>query len=135
VKFKNVEIADMEKAEKILLVVDDSRLSRMMIGAAVKEYNNGWAVLEASTADEAVIQCEKHNITAITLDMNMPGRNGLEVAPKLKELIPNVYIALLTANVQNSIKVEAANLGLTFISKPVTEEKVIGFLKTVENSF
>ncbi len=119
---------------KIILIVDDSRLSRMMISAIIKEYDTGWTILEAPSADDAVKQCEQHNVRAITLDMNMPGKSGLEIAPKLKELLPNTNIALLTANVQKSVKAEAESLGLSFISKPVTEEKILDYLKTVEES-
>ena len=119
---------------KIILVVDDSRLSRMMISAIIKEYDNQWTILEAPSADEAVKQCEQHTVTAITLDMNMPGKSGLEIAPKLKEMQPSAHIALLTANVQKSVKAEAESLGLSFISKPVTEDKVIRYIKAVEES-
>jgi CheY-like chemotaxis protein len=120
--------------EKIILVVDDSRLSRMMISAMIKEHDTQWTILEASSADEAVKQCEQHTVTAITLDMNMPGKSGLEIAPKLKEMQPSARIVLLTANVQKSVKTEAESLGLSFISKPVTEDKVVSYLKAVEES-
>jgi len=119
--------------EKKLLIVDDSRLSRMMIGAIVKEYGCDWSFVEAASADEALVQAKAHTINAVTLDMNMPGRSGLEIAPELKEIVGDIEIALVTANVQKSVKEQAENLGLSFISKPVTEEKIVSYLNRVDS--
>jgi len=118
---------------KTLLIVDDSRLSRMMIAAIVNEYGGDWSTVEAASADEALTQVKAHNITAVTLDMNMPGRSGLEVAPELKQIVGDIEIALVTANVQKSVKEQAENLGLSFISKPVTEEKIVAYLERVDS--
>jgi len=118
---------------KTLLIVDDSRLSRMMIAAIVNEYGGDWSTVEAASADEALVQAKAYTINAVTLDMNMPGRSGLEVAPELKQIVGDIEIALVTANVQKSVKEQAENLGLSFISKPVTEEKIVAYLERVDS--
>jgi CheY-like chemotaxis protein len=60
--------------------------------------------------------------------MNMPGEDGLAIAPKLQKNAPNAIIALLTANFAERVQDQARNQGLLFIAKPITEEKIISFL-------
>lgn len=115
-----------------VLIVDDSRVSRMMICAIVKEQYPEWEIIEAKSGDEALSKCENQdNISLMVLDYNMPGMDGLTLAAKLKEKFPVTPISLLTANVQKSIRDKAANLGVTFAPKPITEDKIIDILKLV----
>ena len=113
---------------KSVLIVDDSMVSRMMIKEIISTSHNDWQITEAKNADDAVLKSEGQQFDLITLDLNMPGRTGLEVAPELKALHPNARIALMTANIQTSIKQQADALGLEFVAKPVTEDSVLGFV-------
>ena len=89
-----------------------------------------WNVLEAANAPEALKLSlyENEKIDLITLDMNMPGIDGLTVAPQLQGNCSNAVIALLTGNVQGDIKTKAEKQGLVFIPKPITEDKIIEFI-------
>ena len=58
----------------------------------------------------------------------MPGRDGLTISPELQDLCPDAKIALLTANFQERVKDKALAQGLSFIPKPITEEKVVDYL-------
>jgi hypothetical protein len=42
-----------------LLIVDDSKLARMIAGKAILELEPGWIRLEASNADQAMGHCRK----------------------------------------------------------------------------
>lgn len=119
-------------AKQVMLVVDDSQVSRMMIKAIVNDAMPNWEVLEAANAEEAVQQAEKNatELDYISLDMNMPGVDGLSIVPQLKELCPEAQIALLTANIQDSVRDKATELGVQFIAKPITEDKIIPFISS-----
>ena len=108
---------------KTFLIVDDSRLSRAMISRFVSSYP-GWEVVEAADAEEASRVATGLTLTAATIDFNMPGIDGLELAAGLKEFHPKAQFVLLTANVQSAIRDRAAELGVGFLAKPVTEEKI-----------
>lgn len=118
----------MERSKR-LLVVDDSKLSRLMISSIVTEHDNSWDIILAASADEALNFSSKQEIDAITLDVNMPGRTGLEIIPELKENVPGAHIAVLSANVQKATTRAVTEYGLRFIPKPITEEKVVRFLR------
>jgi len=66
------------------------------------------------------------------VDFNMPGMNGLELGEKLRAQFPDAVIALLTANIQQEIQNKAENLGLDFIPKPPTEEKIRDYIASRE---
>jgi len=120
--------------EKSLLVVDDSRVSRMMIISFVKACDDSWKIFEAGNCDEAIEQAKGHDITAVSLDLNMPGRNGLEIVEELKEIHPKIKISLFTANIQKSVVSNAEELGISFIAKPVTEAKVVDLITGINAS-
>jgi len=114
--------------KKRVLLVDDSRVSRLMLKAIITSKYSDWEVMEAENADIALSLCLKGGFNFITLDMNMPGRDGLTVSPELQEACPDAKIALLTANFQERVKTKAEEQGLTFLPKPITEEKILSYL-------
>ena len=113
---------------KTILLVDDSRMSRMMIKAIVLDKNPDWQVIEASDGEAAIALTQDQAFDVATLDLNMPGMDGLQLAEKLMDTYPNSVYALLTANIQDVVKRRAQALGLRFIEKPITEEKIAKFL-------
>ncbi len=114
---------------KTILLVDDSRISRLMLKAIVQNKFADWTILEAENARVALEMAKEHMPDVITLDMNMPGRDGLTIAPELQACCPNSQIALLTGNVQERVKSQALDQGLTYIAKPITEDKILDYLQ------
>jgi len=112
-----------------LLVVDDSKMSRMMITSIVKEHDDNWDIIQAASADEALTCSLEGQFDAVTLDVNMPGKTGLEIIPELKENLPSAHIAVISANIQKATTTAVYEFGLRFIAKPITESKIKLFLK------
>jgi CheY-like chemotaxis protein len=121
-------VDNMAEQRKVLLV-DDSRISRMMLKAIINAHYPQWEIAEAEDGESALQLCEQTKFDFISLDMNMPGRDGLTISPELQDLCPDARIALLTANFQERVKDKAKAQGLSFIPKPITEEKVIEYLR------
>lgn len=109
---------------KRLLIVDDSRVSRMIIKGKVASLQPDWEVLEAASGDEAVQRALDLRPDFITMDVNMPGMSGFDAAERLQALLPQARIAMLTANIQESSRERAQTLGVKFIQKPVTEAAI-----------
>lgn len=106
---------------KTILIVDDSKVSRMMIKAIIKDHHPSWVMLEAGSADEAIEINKQHSIDYFSVDLNMPGRDGLELISIFKSTNTSGKYALLTANIQEQIKQNASDLGVNCINKPITE--------------
>ena len=118
-------------SDKIILIVDDSLISRMFMRKAVQGTFPQWNVLEASNGHDALSAVEGKQIDIALLDLNMPGGiNGLALAKSLKDVYTNIQIALVTANIQSAVREKASALGVEFIAKPITEDKIVDFLKT-----
>lgn len=113
---------------KKVLIVDDSMVSRMMIKEIIVSQYPDWECLQAANADKAVECCLNNQFDFITLDLNMPGRTGLEAAPEIIESQKNAKVALLTANIQAATKDKAITLGLSFVAKPINADAILAFL-------
>jgi CheY-like chemotaxis protein len=120
-----------------ILIVDDSKLARIVAGKAVTALHPDWDRVEAGNADEALELLANRRIDVALLDFNMPGKNGVELAAELRKLLPTLPIALITANIQNEVIDSAKAVGAAFVAKPVTQEGLQAFLaeaaKTLSN--
>jgi CheY-like chemotaxis protein len=111
-----------------VLIVDDSKLARIVLGKTIAALQPDWTRVEASNADEATAMFDAQPIDVAVLDYNMPGRDGLALAEELRGRFPALPIAVATANVQDEIIARARAANASFIAKPVTEEGLRGFL-------
>ncbi len=116
-----------------LLIVDDSRVSRMMIRTLVKAKRPEWVLSEAGTGDEAVAMAAAQTFTYCTMDINMPGMLGTDAAELLLRAHPTLRLALFSANIQESQKTRAAELGVKFVAKPVSDKSVTEALTFFES--
>lgn len=115
-----------------ILIVDDSRLSRMISRQYVLSLHKDWNIVEAATGEQAIEMAAEKRPYLILLDVNMPGMGGLAAAAILRQNHPDTHIVLLTANVQNSVQVQAEQMGLGFLSKPIKEAEIHAMLKALE---
>lgn len=116
--------------DKTILIVDDSKLARLIINGIFNACYPQWEVVEAEDVVDAMDKSKDRQFDAISLDVNMPGQDGLSFAPKLKEMYPDIPIALITANIQPKVQERAKELGLYFIPKPITKDKLVCFMQT-----
>jgi CheY-like chemotaxis protein len=107
-----------------VLVVDDSRVSRMMARQFILSAKPGWTVEEAATGEEALDKVKAACPLLILIDVNMPGIGGLAAAEQLRQICPTTHISLVTANVQNATRSRASELGIGFMEKPITEARI-----------
>jgi CheY-like chemotaxis protein len=118
---------------KTVLVVDDSRVSRMMARQFILSARPDWIIEDAATGEEAIEKAKTISPALILVDVNMPGIGGMAAAEQLRQLCPAAHISLVTANVQNATRNRAAELGIAFMEKPITEARIhalIGALAT-----
>lgn len=110
------------------LLVDDEPLARSRLSILLARRKDIQVVGEAGDAEEAVQAIEALNPDIVFLDIEMPGRNGLELARALRER-PDLGVIFVTAHYQ--FAVEAFEIdAIDYLLKPVEPERLdIALLK------
>jgi len=119
---------------KTILVVDDSRVSRLLSRQFILESHPDWTIVEAVTGEDAVDKLATVIPDMILLDVNMPGMGGIAAVAKIREISTTVPICLLTANVQEATREKAHSMGVQFAEKPITQARIDNILSTLENA-
>lgn len=111
-----------------VLIVDDSKLARIVAGKALAELQPEWQRVEASSAAQALEIVAAQPIDLCMIDFNMTEKNGLELAAELHAQRPEMPMAIITANIQDEVIARAREVGAAFVAKPVTAEGLQGFV-------
>ena len=111
-----------------VLIVDDSKLARMVMASAFRRIRPEWILVEAVNADEALAAVSGGTVDIALIDFNMPGIDGLELAARIRKTHPAMPVAVVSANVQTEIIGRARELNAGFVPKPLTDESLAAFL-------
>jgi two-component system, response regulator PdtaR len=108
-----------------VLVVEDEVLTRMAVGAALRDV--GLTALELHDADEALRVIDAGIVPdAILTDIRMPGSiDGLRLAIYLETMFPQMKVFVTSGHVLE----EEFKLPLTFIPKPFDPDQVARKIK------
>jgi CheY-like chemotaxis protein len=111
-----------------ILIVDDSKLARMVMTSALRRIRPDWAFVEATSAEDALNEISIGSVDVALVDFNMPGTDGLELLAKIRQLHPKMPVALVSANLQDEIIFRTRELNAAFVAKPLTDEALGAFL-------
>ncbi|HEX7715172.1 MAG TPA: response regulator [Bacillota bacterium] len=113
------------------LIVDDAALARTLLRKLL-EGNGFQEIVEASNGDEAVQLYQSSKPDLVTMDITMPGMDGVTAIKKIIEIDPLANIIVCSALGEKNIVLEAIQSGAKhFIVKPFDNEKVISIVKAV----
>jgi two-component system response regulator AtoC len=115
-----------------VLVIDDDPGVRDYLEALVSR--QGYQVYAAAGGEEALRSLDESRPDLVTLDVVLPGMDGLETLKELKQRLPDVPVIMLSGHGQARTIVEAMRLGATdFLRKPFeVEELELAFQKALE---
>ena len=115
-----------------MLVIDDDPGLRDYLEALAS--SRGYQVFTAATGEEAIESLERTRPDLITLDLVLPGMDGLETLRQIKERVADVPVVMLSGHGQARNIVEAMKLGASdFLRKPFeVEELEVAFQKALE---
>ena len=110
------------------LIVDDSKLARMVMASAFRRLRPDWELVEATSAQEALDKISIGSVDLALVDFNMPGTDGLELLAKIRQSHPTMPVALVSANLQDEIIARTRELNAAFVPKPLTDDALGAFL-------
>ncbi len=106
-----------------VLVVDDEKNYLVVLEDLLTD--EGYEVLTASSATEAVTIVESNPVDAILSDIKMPGMSGIELLEKATSIDPDLPVILMTAFAEVDQAVDAMKKGaLDHIQKPFDNSQV-----------
>jgi CheY-like chemotaxis protein len=111
-----------------VLIVDDSKLARIVAAKTLAALQPEWEKVEAGNAQEALNVLGERKIDVAMIDFNMPEKDGLELAGEIRAAHRAMPIAVITANIQDEVIARARQVNATFVSKPLTEDGLRGFI-------
>ena len=108
-----------------VLVVDDAAFMRKMVSDALA--SGGHEVVgEAGNGEEAIDRFQELKPEITTLDITMPGKDGLEALKEIVAMDPSARVVMCSALWQESKVLEAIKAGAKdFVVKPFEPARVL----------
>lgn len=117
----------MTDVTRKLLVVDDE--VPLLITLAANLELEGFEVMEAKCAEDALALVEQHAFDAVLSDIRMPGMSGVDLCRAIHQQRPELPVILMTAFTAEGVVRDAVNDGaLMVIPKPFAIEQVVRLL-------
>ena len=108
-----------------ILVVDDSKEVRDFLCHSVLN-TEGYKVISAQNGTLGLQMAIEHKPDLAILDINMPGKSGLQVMKELKQSDYDIPIIMITSYGSEEAILESLRLGAKdFLQKPFTVEEVL----------
>jgi two-component system, LytTR family, response regulator AlgR len=115
-----------------VLIVDDEELARLRLRGLVHDSVEPKArvVGEAANAAQALVWLAEHRCDLVLLDVQMPGRDGMQLAAELKRQAEPPAVVFVTAHAQHAL--HAFDLdAVDYLTKPVRRERLHAALQRV----
>jgi CheY-like chemotaxis protein len=112
--------ADPTSPGRVIAVVEDNAVNRKLARNVLR--SRGYAVVEATTGEEALAVLRRERVDLVLMDIQLPGMDGLEVTRRLKAdpATSSIPIVALTAHAQQSDADRARDAGCVgTITKPI----------------
>src|SRR5919199_4550334 len=116
-----------------ILVVDDHPLTREALSTLLRTH--GFDVVgEASDGAEAIEAAGRLRPDLILLDLSMPGMDGIQALPRLRDAAPECEVVVLTASGTEENLLAAIRAGAAgYLLKSEAPERIADFLRGVAN--
>ena len=102
-----------------MLIADDEPSMRLLVRATIE--SDQYEVLEAADGDEAWALINKHKPSVVLLDVQMPGRTGLEVLAMIRadaSLVATRVIMLTARALKSDVEVGLTAGADLYLTKP-----------------
>ncbi|MCP3677022.1 MAG: response regulator, partial [Deltaproteobacteria bacterium] len=110
----------------ILLVEDDEHVRCALQGILEEEYS----ITTAENYNEAVEALKGDDFNLLLTDLRLPGKSGLEVIRRAKDIRPEIISIILTGYGSIESAVEAVKEGVfDYLTKPVTSDILLTHVK------
>ena len=115
-----------------ILIADDHELIRHGLRGLLRDHFPEVRITEASTAKEAAAAALRGNWDLALVDINMPGRSGLELIRDLRQMHPALPLLAVSAHTEEDFALRALKLGAAgYVSKQSAADVLVAAVKKV----
>jgi len=108
-----------------ILIADDHAVVRRGLREIMADALPGAAFSEAGNGDEVLSHLGKSQIAMLVLDINMPGRSGMDVLRDVKHTYPRLPVIILSCQPEEQYAVRCLRAGAAaYISKESASEEL-----------
>ena len=116
----------------LILLADDHVVVRRGLRDMLANAFPGAQFVEASTGDEVLGYVQRQVFDLLILDVNMPGRSGVDVLKEVKNLNPGVRVLILSVQPEDQYAVRCLKAGASgYLCKDGAEEELVKAARTV----
>jgi two-component system KDP operon response regulator KdpE len=111
------EFGGEPKSPGRVLIVDDDYSVRRALHLTL--YDQGFDISEASSGEDALALIRVVRCDAVLLDVNLPGKSGLDICVELRQKLPRVAILMISVRDSEDDRVAALDAGADdYVVKP-----------------
>ena len=115
-----------------VLIVDDHEIVRRGLKEVFDDEFPGLEVGEAASSQAALEQVMRQDWDMVLLDINIPGRSGLEMLEEVKRLRPRTPVLVLSAYPEEEFAIRSLKLGASgYLSKNFGSHEIVAAAKKV----
>ena len=109
-----------------VFIVDDHEIIRQGLKMILKEAQDIIVIGEAQDGNEAIKTLKTNDCDIVVLDMNMPGRSGIELISDIKALKPKVHILVLSIHPEDKFALKTLKAGASgYLCKDTALEELV----------
>lgn len=115
-----------------VFIVDDHEIIRQGLKMILKAETDIQVVGEASNGEEALAKIRNTEIDIMLLDMNMPGRNGIDLLGDIKTLKPKINILVLSIHPEDKFALRTLKSGASgYLCKDTALEELVVAIRRI----
>lgn len=117
-----------------VFIVDDHEIIRQGMKMILKEAPDLTVVGEAADGNEALKKLRTAECDVLVLDMNMPGKSGIELLTEIKALRPKLHILVLTIHPEDKFALKTLKAGASgYLCKDTALEELEVAIRNIYN--
>lgn len=114
-------------------IVEDSKMTREGLERVVNLAAGYRCVCTCATAEEALRELPRHQPEVVLMDIQLPAMTGVECVARLKELLPETQVIMVTVYEDPDRIFSALRAGASgYLLKRSTPEQVLGAIREVQ---
>jgi len=117
-----------------VFIVDDHEIIRQGLKMILKEAADLVVVGEAQDGIEALRKIKNTDCDVMLLDMNMPGRSGIDLLADIKALKPKMHILVLSIHPEDKFALRTLKAGASgYLCKDTALEELVVAIRKIHN--